>query len=146
MSNYLSDLENAMQGAPSILPGTSKTGSSIGTLTGEWVDQGLVDGPTHGIFSMGDSNEPCSAGVVVTLEEADDTNGSNSQAISGASKTVTSASMVNTNDNTSVAVSTGNRSKRYVRMKAVITVAAGGSSAGIAIPASGSVFGVKKIV
>lgn len=138
---FLNDYANGRQGGFSIVPGSSR--GNDGDINGNWIDLSDTDGTIHAECGVGDTGSGGTYSVDYKLQEADDANGTNSQDISGATATISDDS-AETNDETSVAITSGQRSKPFVRVVATVDVT-GGSSSGTDIPVAATVFGMKKI-
>lgn len=140
MATFLNDYANIRQGGYSIQPGSSR--GNDGDVNGSWVDLSDTDGTVHAECGVGDTGEGGTYKIDWKLQEADDSSGTNSQDISGATAAISDDS-AETNDETSVAITTGQRSKPFVRVVATIDIT-GGSSSGTDIPVAATVFGIKK--
>lgn len=136
MSNtFFADVKNAMVGGVSITP---QTYSTAGAKTGTAVDMQLSDGPVHAVVitgTCGDANTT----FVVKLQESDTTTSGDFTDFTSSESTLTYAGT--DGSNLFYAVSSNERTKRYVRV--VVTIATTGTASTIIAAA---VLGRKKII
>lgn len=126
------DLRTGLSGAPSNLPGgTVLSGTSA--RSGSWVDCDLMEGQVYAEAALGAvAGAPTSFTATVTMNEADDSSGTNVQAVAQSTSVVLTAGSTR-------GMANGQRTKRYVQ--AVVTVAFTGGTTPT-IPFSSEVLGV----
>lgn len=125
MSDFIRNLLNSCVAALSL----SKPLNAAATLTGSYKDCGNVDGPVQAVVLTGTSTgSPTAISAAFTLMEADDSSGTNAQAVpQQISQTLTADG--------SVSILSGQTTKPYVAVKCVLGFTGG-------VSPTNSVFGV----